>query len=239
MGFVCQGRYALAPIEPTDAEKYVNLQLDCMEQTYDPIYFDTLGESFTARHRAERNEYLEDFHRHLSSPTVRGFFAYDVPGWTPDGGLSCSIGARIDWDKPVGVALSLCEPSSWELERADTLSELPAGTRKLTHLYTLDHTHGTGLGRALYDSVIYPTKTPTCGSWLKTNERSPSTSASATVTKACTSKHAASGDPDAAYDTRASSTPKRHTTPGGDTHPTLPQQQPRTRPHDAAHRTPC
>ena len=54
------------------------------------------------------------------------------------------------------MALSLCEPSSWELERADTLSELPAGTRKLTHLYTLDHTHGTGLGRALYDSVIYP-----------------------------------------------------------------------------------
>ena len=50
MGFVCQGRYALAPIEPTDAEKYVNLQLDCMEQTYDPLYFDTLGESFTARH---------------------------------------------------------------------------------------------------------------------------------------------------------------------------------------------
>ena len=33
---------------------------------------------------------------------------------------------------------------------------LPAGTRKLTHLYTLDYTHGTGLGRALYDSVIYP-----------------------------------------------------------------------------------
>ena len=32
-----------------------------MEQTYDPIYFDTLGESFTSRHRAERNEYLEDF----------------------------------------------------------------------------------------------------------------------------------------------------------------------------------
>ena len=112
MGFVCQGRYALAPIEPTDAEKYVNLQLDCMEQTYDPIYFDTLGESFTARHRAERNEYLEDFHRHLSSPTVRGFFAYEVPGWTPNGGLSCSIGARIDWDKPVGLALSLCEPLS-------------------------------------------------------------------------------------------------------------------------------
>ena len=142
MGFVCQGRYALAPIEPTDAEKYVNLQLDCMEQTYDPIYFDTLGESFTARH--------------LSSPTVRGFFAYDVPGWTPESGLSCSIGARIDWDKPVGLALSLCEQSSWELERADSLTELPAGTRKLTHLYTLNHTHGTGLGRALYESVIYP-----------------------------------------------------------------------------------
>ena len=156
MGFVCQGRYALAPIEPTDAEKYVNLQLDCMEQTYDPIYFDTLGESFTARHRAERNEYLEDFHRHLSSPTVRGFFAYEVPGWTPDGGLSCSIGVRIDWDKPVGLALSLCEPSSWELERAESLPELPAGTRKLTHLYTLNHMHGTGLGQALYESVIYP-----------------------------------------------------------------------------------
>lgn len=156
MGFVCQGRYALAPIEPTDAEKYVNLQLDCMEQTYDPIYFDALGESFTARHRAERNEYLEDFHRHLASPTVRGFFAYEVPGWTPDGGLSCAVGTQIDWDKPVGMALSLCEPSSWELERADTLPELPAGTRKLTHLYTLDHTHGTGLGQALYDSVIYP-----------------------------------------------------------------------------------
>ena len=134
MGFVCQGRYVLAPIEPTDAEKYVNLQLDCMEQTYDPLYFDALGESFTARHRIERGDYLEDFHRHLSSPTVRGFFAYDVPGWTPDGGLSCSIGARIDWDKPVGLALSLCEFSDWELERADSMPELPAGIRKLTHL---------------------------------------------------------------------------------------------------------
>ena len=87
---------------------------------------------------------------------MRGFFAYEVPGWTPDGGLSCSIGAHIDWDKPVGLALSLCEPSSWELERADNLPELPAGTRKLVHLYTLNHTHGTGLGQALYESVIYP-----------------------------------------------------------------------------------
>ena len=87
---------------------------------------------------------------------MRGFFAYEVPGWTPDGGLSCSIGAQIDWDKPVGLALSLCEQSSWELERADSLTELPAGTRKLTHLYTLNHTHGTGLGQALYESVIYP-----------------------------------------------------------------------------------
>ena len=146
----------LAPIEPADPEKYVDLQLDCMDQTYDPLYNATLGESFTARHRAERDEYLEDFHRHISSPTVRGFFAYEVPGWTPESGLSCSIGARIDWGKPVGLALSLCEVSSWELERADDLPELPAGTRKLTHLYTLNHTHGTGLGRALYDSVIYP-----------------------------------------------------------------------------------
>ena len=54
------------------------------------------------------------------------------------------------------MALSLCEPSSWELERADNLPELPAGTRKLVHLYTLNHTHGTGLGQALYESVIYP-----------------------------------------------------------------------------------
>ena len=87
---------------------------------------------------------------------MRGFFAYDVPGWTPDGGLSCSIGAHIDWDKPVGLALSLCEFSDWEFERADSLPELPAGIRKLAHLYTLNHTHGTGLGQALYESVIYP-----------------------------------------------------------------------------------
>lgn len=55
-----------------------------------------------------------------------------------------------------GLALSLCEFSDWEFERADSLPELPAGTRKLTHLYTLNHTHGTGLGQALYESVIYP-----------------------------------------------------------------------------------
>ena len=30
------------------------------------------------------------------------------------------------------------------------------GTRKLVHLYTLNHMHGTGLGQALYESVIYP-----------------------------------------------------------------------------------
>ena len=156
MGFVCQGRYVLTPLEATDAEKYVNLQLDCMEQTYDPLYNATLGESFTARHRAEYGDYLEDFHRHLAAPTVRGFFAYEVPGWTPESGLSCAVGTQIDWEKPVGLALSLCEFSDWEMDRADSLPALPADTRKLTHLYTLNSTHGTGLGRALFDSVIYP-----------------------------------------------------------------------------------
>lgn len=185
-----------------------------MEQTYDPIYFDTLGESFTARHRAERNEYLEDFHRHLSSPTVRGFFAYDVPGWTPDGGLSCSIGARIDWDKPVGLALSLCEPSSWELERAESLPELPTGTRKLVHLYTLNHTHGTGLGQALYESVIYPDENSYL--WVMAeNERALSFYERLGYQRNSIEFEARGiWAPATAYDTRASSTPKRHTTTG-------------------------
>ena len=92
MGFVCQG-YALAPIEPADAEKYVNLQLDCMEQTYDPIYF---GQARGKLHRSppRRTQQIpRRLHRHPPPHRAR-LFAYDVPGWTPDGGLSCSIGAH-------------------------------------------------------------------------------------------------------------------------------------------------
>ena len=156
MGFVCKGRYALAPIEPTDAEKYVNLQLDCMEQTYDPLYFDALGESFTARHRAERNEYLEDFHRHLSSPPCAASSPTTYPAGPPTAGYPApsapaSTGiSRSAWRSP-------CANLPPGNSNAPTTSpELPAGTRKLTHLYTLNHTHGTGLGQALYESIIYP-----------------------------------------------------------------------------------
>ncbi|MBM7051694.1 GNAT family N-acetyltransferase [Rothia sp. ZJ1223] len=92
--------------------------------------------------------------RIIADPAARAFFAYETPGWTPSGGLSCVIGAQIDWGAPVGFALSGVGAHAWEEHTGVTPASPDA--RQLTHLYTLARTHGTGLGAALFNAVIYP-----------------------------------------------------------------------------------
>lgn len=150
MGFVANGRYVLAPAGVEDAATYVDLQIDCLGETY----ADLADEGFAARHRADRANLLAEFVENVSAPGARAWLAYEVPGWTPAGGLSCAVGARIDWDLPVGLGLSRPGPLAWEANMP--VPPLAEGTRELTQLYTRASTHGTGLGQALFDAVLEP-----------------------------------------------------------------------------------
>ncbi len=150
MGFVCNGRYVLKPVSAEDAERYVDLQLDCLEQTYSHI----IDPDFGARQRTERDSWIREFRENVSVAGARAFLAYEVPGWTPEGGLSCAVGSAVDWDSPVGLVLSRPGPLAWELELP--VEPMPEGSRELTQLYTLARTHGTGLGQALFDAVLQP-----------------------------------------------------------------------------------
>ncbi|MDO4897881.1 MAG: N-acetyltransferase [Rothia sp. (in: high G+C Gram-positive bacteria)] len=149
MGFAVDGRYVLAPVEATDGQKYVDLQLTCLDETYRDI----IDPGFGARQRAVRDGLLEEFEQNMAAPGVRAFFAYENPAWQPGAPLACSVGGQVGWDAPVGFALSRPGPLPWELEVP--LPPAAEGTRELTHLYTLAKTHGTGLGAALFDAVLY------------------------------------------------------------------------------------
>lgn len=148
MGFVCNGRYVLEPATAEDAEKYVDLLHDCMEETYSAI----ADPGFMARRRASKAESIEEFVDEVSNPAARCFLAYEVPGWTSVGGLTCAVGAEINWDAPVGLALSSLGPQEWESEMP--VVPVAEATRDLNQLYTLSSTHGTGLGEALLRAVL-------------------------------------------------------------------------------------
>lgn len=140
MGFVCNGRYVLKPVSAEDAERYVDLQLDCLEQTYSHI----IDPDFGARQRTERDSWIREFRENVSVAGARAFLAYEVSGWTPEGGLSCAVGSAVDWDSPVGLVLSRPGPLAWELELP--VEPMPEGSRELTQLYTLART-APGWGR--------------------------------------------------------------------------------------------
>lgn len=150
MGFVAHGRYVLAPAGLEDAAKYVDLYITCLGEAYRELTDD----GFPQRHRENRENLLADYRENVTAPGSRAWLAYEVPGWTPAGGLSCAIGAEIDWDSPVGLGLSRPGPLPWEANMP--VLPLPEGSRELTQLYTLASTHGTGLGQALLDSLLEP-----------------------------------------------------------------------------------
>lgn len=164
MGFAVEGRYILVPVEPADAQKYVDLQLDCLAETYNELVDAGFGE----RQRAERDSWLKEFDQNITAPKVRAFFAYENPAWQPGAPLSCAMGGAVDWEQPVGFALSRPGPLEWE--RRTGLPLVPEGTRELTHLYTRASTHGTGLGAALFDAVLYEDE-PAYLWYIKGNER--------------------------------------------------------------------
>lgn len=150
MGFAVGGRYILSPVGADQGETYVELQLTCLAQTYNTL----VDPEFGARQKAASDALYEEFTDNISTTDVRSFFAYENPQWTPVSGASCSVGAALDWARPVGFALSRPGPLPWEYEVDLPLA--PEGTRELTHLYTLESVHGTGLGAALFDAVLYP-----------------------------------------------------------------------------------
>ena len=150
MGFICEGRYIIEPLVPQDAPKYIDLLLECMSETYDPL----IAPGYGAKHRVNREEMLERAAEDFARPDARAFLAYDNPAWEPGVSLSCAVGGQVDWDKPVGLVLSHCHVADWE--HKEGIDDPPAGARKLSNLYTLARTHGTGLGSALFEAAIYP-----------------------------------------------------------------------------------
>lgn len=150
MGFAVSGRYILSPVGTEDGSTYVELQLQCLAQTYNTL----VDPEFGARQRTAAETLHREFAENIVAPGVRAFFAYENPQWTPTSGTSCTVGTALDWGKPVGFALSRPGPLPWEYEV--NLPLAPEGTRDLTHLYTLESVQGTGLGAALFDAVLYP-----------------------------------------------------------------------------------
>lgn len=164
MGFVCKGRYVLAPADQSDAEKYIDLLTTCMAETYATI----ADPGFIARRHAHRAEAIADFKQDINHPGTRAFLAYEVPNWQPDTAPSCSVSTTINWAAPVGLALSSPGPFPWEEQMP--VSPVQAGLQDLVQLYTLSKTHGTGLGQALFDAVLAPNE-PAYLWYIKGNER--------------------------------------------------------------------
>lgn len=142
MGFVCNGRYVLDAVTEAGANKYVDLQIRCLGETYSDI----TDAEFAARHRADKANLLEEFAENIAAPGARAWLAYEVPGWTPSGGLSCAVGASLEWENPVGLGLSRPGPLSWESYNAGD-----ACTRRHARAHAALHTgvyprHGVGAG---------------------------------------------------------------------------------------------
>lgn len=126
-------QYRLIPATVEDVDVYVDLQLKCLEQTY-AGYGD---EGFIHRQRDSRDELVEEFVDNVSSAQSRAFLAYDT---------------SADSLSPVGLGLSRLGPLPWESEL--DFVQVPAGSRELVQLYTLEQAHGQGLGQALFDAVL-------------------------------------------------------------------------------------
>lgn len=126
-------QYRLIPATVEDADVYVDLQLKCLAQTY-AGYGD---DGFMQRQYDSRDELVEEFLDNVSSAQSRAFLAYDT---------------SADFSHPVGFGLSRLGPLPWESEL--DFAQVPAGSRELVQLYTLEQAQGHGLGQALLDAVL-------------------------------------------------------------------------------------
>jgi GNAT superfamily N-acetyltransferase len=130
--------YDLRPVSIHDAEGYVRCHVECLAETYAPI----MPPAFAEQHRAaigdrirQTREQWAAWELEPAERRTRCWLASDVTGET------------------VGIARSGPGPQQWE---NDLGAPVPAVDLELHHIYTLNRTHGTGLGQALLELAIGP-----------------------------------------------------------------------------------
>jgi GNAT superfamily N-acetyltransferase len=131
-----QPAYELRPLELEDVEGYVCCQVECLAQTYVSI----MPPEFAEQHRraipdriAQTRRAWAAWQQESAERRTRAWLATDPSG------------------QVVGIARSGPGSQQWEIDLGAPNS---AVDHQLHHVYTLQHTHGTGLGQALLDLAV-------------------------------------------------------------------------------------
>lgn len=128
--------YQLRPVTLDDVETYVRCQVECLAQTYATI----MPPAFAQEHRRTIAERI--------ASTGRDWAANHGAG---DGrGAQAWLAVDLD-DDAVGVARSGPGPQQWETDMSAPPTPVDF---QLHHVYTLQRTHGTGLGQSLLDLAL-------------------------------------------------------------------------------------
>ena len=128
-------RYDLRPAVPEDADDYVRCHVTCLAETY----VDLMPPAFAEQHRQEapaRAARTRDSWRAAQSepqPRTQAWLARDASG------------------EVVGIVESGPGVQSWELALGAPPTRVPF---QLHHLYTRQHTHGSGLGQQLLETAL-------------------------------------------------------------------------------------
>jgi GNAT superfamily N-acetyltransferase len=117
------------PADLRDAAAWSALHLRCLEETYRPLF----GDAFADRQQAAAERTAGYDRALLADPAVRTLLAADDDG------------------RPLGMVSAGPAPAAWE-QRAGVPG--PVVPTQLFQLYTLAHTHGTGLGAALLEAAL-------------------------------------------------------------------------------------
>ena len=131
-----QTRYELRPLELEDVQGYLRCHVECLAQTYVSI----MPPEFAELHRRALPDRVTQTRRAWAAwrqeseeRRTRAWLATDPSG------------------QVVGIARSGPGPQQWE---ADLEAPRSTVNLQLHHVYTLQHTHGTGLGQALLDLAV-------------------------------------------------------------------------------------
>lgn len=119
-------QYDVRPATPADAEEYVHCHVECLAETY----VDIMPPAFAELHRSAAADQVRRTRRSWESGTD------DTSSWL----------ARDGAGEVVGVVRSGWGQQAWEAELGAPATTVPF---QLHHLYTRQHTYGTGLGRRL------------------------------------------------------------------------------------------
>ena len=128
--------YAIRPLELEDVEASVRCHVECLAQTYAPL----MPPEFIELHRRALPDRVEQTRRAWST------WQHESPERRTRAWIAADASGQV-----VGLARSGPGPTPWE---NDLGAPEPTVGFELHHIYTLQHTHGSGLGQALLEVAV-------------------------------------------------------------------------------------